>query len=205
MHGEVHCRVPKLGKDKQFSIATPDAQVIVHGTVFSVARQRLELAHDLRARRRRPGRGAPRRRTRVPRPEQAMGLRDERTRAAARARSQPTRAPLAVPRAALAARARSRGPSTRSTPLRHPGRANRALDRTPEGTLDEENRILAAGARRRTRRRPGASARVLRATAGQAPELAAGARSAPRPGARALDLSHQIDHIDRGTVVGVPG
>jgi hypothetical protein len=34
--GEVHCRVPHLGTRDQFSIATPDAQVIVHGTVFSV-------------------------------------------------------------------------------------------------------------------------------------------------------------------------
>jgi hypothetical protein len=34
--GEVHCRVPPLGNSEQFSIATPDAQVIVHGTVFSV-------------------------------------------------------------------------------------------------------------------------------------------------------------------------
>jgi hypothetical protein len=34
--GEVHCRVPRLGPSEQFSIATPEADVIVHGTVFTV-------------------------------------------------------------------------------------------------------------------------------------------------------------------------
>jgi hypothetical protein len=34
--GEAHCSVPKLGAGAQFSIATPDARVVVHGTVFSV-------------------------------------------------------------------------------------------------------------------------------------------------------------------------
>jgi len=36
VEGEVHCDVPKLGAHAQFSIATPDARVIVHGTRFSV-------------------------------------------------------------------------------------------------------------------------------------------------------------------------
>jgi hypothetical protein len=36
VEGEVHCDVPKLGAEAQFSIATPDARVIVHGTRFSV-------------------------------------------------------------------------------------------------------------------------------------------------------------------------
>ena len=34
--GEAHCSVPKLGAHGRFSIATPDARVVVHGTVFSV-------------------------------------------------------------------------------------------------------------------------------------------------------------------------
>jgi ferric-dicitrate binding protein FerR (iron transport regulator) len=34
--GEVHCRVPRLGTRDQFTIETPDARVVVHGTVFSV-------------------------------------------------------------------------------------------------------------------------------------------------------------------------
>jgi hypothetical protein len=34
--GEVHCRVPRLGPSEQFSIATPGADVVVHGTVFTV-------------------------------------------------------------------------------------------------------------------------------------------------------------------------
>ena len=34
--GEAHFSVPHLGPHAQFSIATPDTQVIVHGTVFSV-------------------------------------------------------------------------------------------------------------------------------------------------------------------------
>jgi FecR protein len=34
--GRVHCRVPKLGPERQFVVATPAAQVIVHGTDFSV-------------------------------------------------------------------------------------------------------------------------------------------------------------------------
>jgi hypothetical protein len=36
VEGEVHCDVPKLGAQAQFSITTPDARVIVHGTRFSV-------------------------------------------------------------------------------------------------------------------------------------------------------------------------
>ena len=36
VEGEVHCDVPKLGREAQFSIATPSARVIVHGTRFSV-------------------------------------------------------------------------------------------------------------------------------------------------------------------------
>ena len=34
--GEAHFSVPPLGGRRQFSIATPDARVVVHGTVFSV-------------------------------------------------------------------------------------------------------------------------------------------------------------------------
>jgi FecR protein len=34
--GRVHCRVPPLGRERQFVVATPTAQVIVHGTDFSV-------------------------------------------------------------------------------------------------------------------------------------------------------------------------
>ena len=36
VEGEVHCDVPKLGSQAQFSIATPNARIIVHGTRFSV-------------------------------------------------------------------------------------------------------------------------------------------------------------------------
>ena len=36
LQGEVACRVPALGPDRRFSVRTPDAHVIVHGTVFSV-------------------------------------------------------------------------------------------------------------------------------------------------------------------------
>ncbi len=34
--GAINCRVPPLGRDDSFSVMTPTAQVIVHGTVFSV-------------------------------------------------------------------------------------------------------------------------------------------------------------------------
>ena len=34
--GKISCRVPPLGRNDSFSIMTPTAQVIVHGTVFSV-------------------------------------------------------------------------------------------------------------------------------------------------------------------------
>lgn len=34
--GEAHFSVPRLGPHAQFSIATPDTEVVVHGTVFSV-------------------------------------------------------------------------------------------------------------------------------------------------------------------------
>jgi hypothetical protein len=34
--GGVRCVVPPLGPDRQFSVVTPDATVVVHGTVFSV-------------------------------------------------------------------------------------------------------------------------------------------------------------------------
>jgi hypothetical protein len=34
--GEAHLSVPKLSAGDQFSIATPDARVVVHGTIFSV-------------------------------------------------------------------------------------------------------------------------------------------------------------------------
>jgi hypothetical protein len=46
--GEVHCRVPHLGPSEQFSIATPEADVIVHGTVFTV-RVGAPDAHGARA------------------------------------------------------------------------------------------------------------------------------------------------------------
>jgi hypothetical protein len=36
MSGSVACRVPPLGSDRQFSIVTRDAEVVVHGTEFSV-------------------------------------------------------------------------------------------------------------------------------------------------------------------------
>ena len=36
-HGGVRCVVPSLGPDRQFSVVTPDATVVVHGTVFSVS------------------------------------------------------------------------------------------------------------------------------------------------------------------------
>ncbi|HEY4159261.1 MAG TPA: FecR domain-containing protein [Polyangiaceae bacterium] len=35
-HGEVTCRVPHLADGERFSVVTPDARVVVHGTVFSV-------------------------------------------------------------------------------------------------------------------------------------------------------------------------
>ena len=38
--GRVTVRVPKLGPSRSFSVRTPDAVVVVHGTVFSVERQR---------------------------------------------------------------------------------------------------------------------------------------------------------------------
>ena len=34
--GTVRCVVPKLGSERQFSVVTPDATVVVHGTVFTV-------------------------------------------------------------------------------------------------------------------------------------------------------------------------
>ncbi len=34
--GGLLCRVPSLGPGRQFSVMTPDAEVVVHGTVFSV-------------------------------------------------------------------------------------------------------------------------------------------------------------------------
>jgi hypothetical protein len=34
--GEVTCRVPHLAEGERFSVVTPDARVVVHGTVFSV-------------------------------------------------------------------------------------------------------------------------------------------------------------------------
>jgi ferric-dicitrate binding protein FerR (iron transport regulator) len=38
VHGSVRCRVPRLGPSHQFSVVTPDARIVVHGTVFSVRR-----------------------------------------------------------------------------------------------------------------------------------------------------------------------
>ena len=35
--GAIRCRVPHLGEGERFSVITPDATVVVHGTVFSVA------------------------------------------------------------------------------------------------------------------------------------------------------------------------
>src|SRR4029077_14080829 len=34
--GSVRCEVPKLGEGAHFAVHTPDANVMVHGTVFSV-------------------------------------------------------------------------------------------------------------------------------------------------------------------------
>lgn len=36
VRGAVRCHVPKLSKGQHFSVVTPDAEVVVHGTVFSV-------------------------------------------------------------------------------------------------------------------------------------------------------------------------
>jgi hypothetical protein len=35
--GSIRCRVPQLSEGERFSVITPDATVVVHGTVFSVA------------------------------------------------------------------------------------------------------------------------------------------------------------------------
>jgi ferric-dicitrate binding protein FerR (iron transport regulator) len=35
-NGEVHCRVPPLGRARSFSVSTPSARVVVHGTDFVV-------------------------------------------------------------------------------------------------------------------------------------------------------------------------
>lgn len=36
VRGAVRCHVPKLSKGQHFSVVTPDAEVVVHGTIFSV-------------------------------------------------------------------------------------------------------------------------------------------------------------------------
>jgi hypothetical protein len=147
LQGEVHCRVPKLGKQKQFSIATPDAQVIVHGTTFSVAVSEAEhpttcvrVAEGLVEVRSAKGvvfvgggkqwgcarEAAPP----VPNPSTAAAAAVKDTTAERAPIATP--APVQAPAPLIAKKAPAR---------RHALRA-RPQPQLPDGTLDEENRLL---------------------------------------------------------------
>jgi hypothetical protein len=133
--GEVYCSVPKLGPSEQFSIATPEANVIVHGTVFSV-----RVAAPTAA-------GAARTCVRV-----SEGLVEVRSRTgsvkigpgahwgcdegAAEPARIASRAAHDRPRARAGARRRARAADA------EPRRSE--LARLPDGTLDEENELLGA-------------------------------------------------------------
>jgi len=122
--GEVHCRVPALGQREQFSIATPDAQVIVHGTVFSV---KVGAPDD------------PRTCVRVEEGLVEVRHRDGSIRLGPGAQwgcaqPAPSRAAIDEPRP------RDRR-SARRTPV---AAGSRPSEDIPDGTLEHENRLLAA-------------------------------------------------------------
>jgi hypothetical protein len=126
--GEVHCRVPPLGQREQFSIATPDAQVIVHGTVFSV---KVGAPDD------------PRTCVRVEQGLVEVRHRDGSIRLGPGAQwgcSEP---------ATASARAAASEPRSQRGVRRRAARAQAAaapalLGDLPDGTLEQENRLLAA-------------------------------------------------------------
>lgn len=129
--GEVHCRVPHLGTRDQFSIATPDAQVIVHGTVFSV---RFDPSQQ------------PATCVRV-----EQGLVEVRQNGTSVRLGPGAEIGCAPPTAATqpvkttdTARAAQPAPSTSTATTTPPRRAQSALPAHETGTLDEENRLLSA-------------------------------------------------------------
>jgi hypothetical protein len=124
--GEVHCRVPHLGTRDQFSIATPDAQVIVHGTVFSV---RFDPSQQ------------PATCVRVEQGLVEVRQNGTSVRLGPGAELGCTQSPEQPAKAAQPARAAQ--PSTSTAPTT-PRRVQPALPAHEAGTLDEENRLLSA-------------------------------------------------------------
>lgn len=142
--GEVHCSVPPLGAREQFSISTPDAQVIVHGTEFSVrfgdladARTCVRVSEGLVEVRHRAGS------VRLG-PGASWGCERSAPQPAATAAQDRDRADAPALAPAPEAQARRRPAKARSGSARSTARRSGAHTRALEGTLDAENELLAA-------------------------------------------------------------
>ena len=137
--GEVHCRVPRLGPSEQFSITTPDADVVVHGTVFTVRVGAPDSA-GVRA-------------TCVRVDEGLVEVKHRQGSVRLGPGAQWGCAPVAVaPPTATRASAKAAERAERESPRARRGPRSAGVQprrevspaRLPDGTLDEENRLLSA-------------------------------------------------------------
>jgi hypothetical protein len=140
--GEAHLSVPKLAAGDQFSIATPDARVVVHGTIFSVkvddaapSRTCVRVNEGLVEVQHRAGSAFLK-----PGMQWGCGERTE-TRAEA-ALAAVVEAPKAIVEADLAATDEAPRARTRIA-RRHANRARRSAAAAESGTLDRETALLA--------------------------------------------------------------